>query len=185
MVDANPDRPAIPHELVREQLQKLLSSPHLAHSERLTKLLRFVVEETLQQRAAGLKESRLGLEVFGRPVSSYDPAIDPIVRVQMGRLRVKLRDYYANQGSTDRVLIDIPKGNYVPSFTRRQAASRESLDVKARVQTAEPRPYSESLARATASSPSRARITAATGPNVSSRNTGMAGVTPVSTMGRK
>src|SRR6266576_630124 len=93
------DRLDIPAELVREQLQKLLSSSHLAHSERLTTLLRFVVEETLQGRAVDLKESRLGLEVFSRPASSYDPAIDPIVRVQMGRLRAKLRDYYADQGA--------------------------------------------------------------------------------------
>ncbi len=71
----------------------------LANAERLSSLLRFVVEETLNGRASQLKEARIGLEVFGRKADSYDPAIDPIVRVQMGRLRSKLRAYYnARQG---------------------------------------------------------------------------------------
>ena len=64
-----------------------------------------------------MKEARIGLEVFGRRAESYDPAIDPIVRVQMGRLRGKLRAYYAaGEGASDRLRIDIPIGSYVPVF---------------------------------------------------------------------
>jgi serine/threonine-protein kinase len=101
---------------VREQLAKLLSSPHLVHAERLSALLRFLVEETLAGRASQLKEARIGLDVFGRRSDSYDPAIDPIVRVQMGRLRSKLRSYYSSQGASDAVRIEIPVGSYIPLF---------------------------------------------------------------------
>jgi serine/threonine protein kinase/TolB-like protein/Tfp pilus assembly protein PilF len=102
---------------VRTQLATLMSSAQLAGAARLCSLLRFIVEETLNGRASQLKEARIGLDVFGRKADSYDPAIDPIVRVQMGRLRAKLRSYYDGQGRGDRVRIDIPIGSYAPAFT--------------------------------------------------------------------
>ena len=102
---------------IREHLAKLLSSPSIAGAERLSGLLRFIVEETLNGRQAQLKEMRIGLDVFGRKADSYDPAFDPIVRVQMGRLRSKLRAYYNGPGVSDRVRIDVPLGSYVPAFS--------------------------------------------------------------------
>ena len=105
--------------VVREQLAKLLSSAQLANAERLSSLLRFIVEETLNGRGSQLKEARIGLDVLGRKADSYDPAIDPIVRVQMGRLRSKLRAYYNSEGAGDPIRIDIPVGSYVPTFGTR------------------------------------------------------------------
>jgi len=105
--------------VVRAHLAKLSSSAQLANAERLSGLLRFVVEETLDGRGSQLKEARIGLEVFGRRADSYDPSIDPIVRVQMGRLRSKLRSYYSGQGAGDHVRIDVPVGGYVPTFASR------------------------------------------------------------------
>ena len=102
---------------IREHLAKLLSSPSIAGAERLSSLLRFIVEETLNGRQARLKEMRIGLDVFGRKADSYDPAFDPIVRVQMGRLRSKLRAYYNGPGVSDGVRIDVPLGSYVPAFS--------------------------------------------------------------------
>lgn len=115
---------------VREQLQRLVSCPQLGHSGTLTKLLRFVVEETLEGRGDQLKESRLGLEVLDRRADSYDPAADPIVRVQMGRLRAKLRSYYARDGENDRVLIEVPTGTYIPSFRTREANAGRAPDLE-------------------------------------------------------
>jgi len=103
---------------VREQLARLISSAGLTNAERLSSLLRFVVEETLSGRGWQLKEARIGLEVFGRKADSYDPAIDPIVRVQMGRLRSKLRAYYAAHRAADEIRIDIPVGSYTPTFEK-------------------------------------------------------------------
>jgi serine/threonine-protein kinase len=108
---------------IREHLAKVLSSPPIVGAERLSGLLRFIVEETLNGRGTQLKEARIGLDVFGRKADSYDPAIDPIVRVQMGRLRSKLRAYYAGPGITDRVRIDVPVGSYIPTFTAHVSAT--------------------------------------------------------------
>ena len=115
-ISANRSSGAPSPAAIREHLATLLASPVISGAERLSGLLRFVVEETLQGRQPQLKEMRIGLDVFGRKSDSYDPAFDPIVRVQMGRLRSKLRAYYNGPGSADRVRIDIPLGSYVPVF---------------------------------------------------------------------
>jgi adenylate cyclase len=111
---------ALSPSAVREQLARLIVSSQLAHAERLSVLLRFLVEETLSGHATNLKEARIGLEVFGRKADSYDPAFDPIVRVQMGRLRTKLRAYYNGEGASDPVRIDVPVGNYAATFSFRK-----------------------------------------------------------------
>lgn len=62
----------------------------------------------------------IGVDVFGRS-AQYDPRLDPVVRVEAARLRTKLAQYYAGPGYDDRIVIDLPKGSYVPEF-RRQAS---------------------------------------------------------------
>jgi hypothetical protein len=86
-------------------------------------LLRFVVDETLAGRGDRIKEYSLGVSVLGK-ADSFDPKADPIVRVQMRRLRERLARYYANQGRNDSLVIDIPKGRYMPAF-RPAAGSRD------------------------------------------------------------
>ena len=129
MMTADPrPRPAAPSATaIREQLARLTASSALANAERLSSLLRFVVEETLSGRGWQLKEARIGLDVFGRKADSYDPAIDPIVRVQMGRLRTKLRAFYNAQGAADPIRIDIPVGSYTATFETHSAALRAEL----------------------------------------------------------
>src|SRR5215510_7133587 len=80
-------------EAVQAELEKIVASQTFANSERMTRFLRFTVEQTLQGRGDQIKEYLLGLEVFDRN-QSYDPRIDPIVRVEAGRLRSKLSEYY-------------------------------------------------------------------------------------------
>ncbi len=109
-------------EAVRRQLEKILSSEEFAHSERLSRFLRFTVEQAILGHADQLKEYRLGLEVFDRE-PSYDPRTDPIVRVEAGRFRSKLQQYYQSRGRRDAVLIDFPKGSYVPVFRKHDEAS--------------------------------------------------------------
>jgi hypothetical protein len=86
---------------------------------RLLQLLRFLVESTLRGDASHLKETTIGVEVFGRS-PDYDPKVDTIVRSQAWRLRTKLRKYYASEGAHDPIVIDIPTGQYVPSFHVRE-----------------------------------------------------------------
>jgi TolB-like protein len=87
----------------------------------MSRFLRFAVEESLAGRAGGLKEYSIGIEVFDRRVS-YDPRVDPIVRVEARRLRAKLQTYYEQEGRREPVRIDFPKGSYVPRVMRADAA---------------------------------------------------------------
>jgi hypothetical protein len=98
-----------------EQLEKVLRSRTLQNSESLKAFLRFVVEKTIADRDALLKEYTIATEVFGRN-SDYDPRIDSVVRVQAGRLRTKLQEYYTTEGKGDQIIIDLPKGHYHPVF---------------------------------------------------------------------
>lgn len=99
-----------------EQLEKVLQSRTLQNSESLKAFLRFVVEKTLDDKDVLLKEYTIATEVFGRN-DDYDPRIDSVVRVQAGRLRTKLHEYYTTEGKNDHIIIDLPKGHYHPVFT--------------------------------------------------------------------
>ena len=99
-----------------EHLEKVLQSRTLQNSESLKAFLRFVVEKTLDDEGVLLKEYTIATEVFGRN-DDYDPRIDSVVRVQAGRLRTKLHEYYTTEGKGDQIVIDLPKGHYHPVFT--------------------------------------------------------------------
>src|SRR5437868_5394640 len=107
-----PDSP--PRNGVAAQLEKILSSPSFGGGTQAARMLRFVVERTLEGREEEIKESVLGSEVFGR--RSFDPRTDPIVRVEASRLRQKLATYYQSEGKHDAVRIILPKRGYVPVF---------------------------------------------------------------------
>ena len=98
---------------VRRQLARVLESPGFSRNERLSRFLRFVVERHLESGGDGLKESVIGVEVFGRR-PDYNPKQDAIVRNEAGRLRARLGEYYTGQGKDDALIIELPKGGYVP-----------------------------------------------------------------------
>jgi hypothetical protein len=103
-------------EAVREQLERLLASPHFASSPRCQKLLRYVVEQTIRGRAESLKERNLGIEVFERE-ATYDTNANPVVRVAASEVRKKLAQYYFDSDSQGQIRIEIPAGSYVPEFS--------------------------------------------------------------------
>jgi adenylate cyclase len=102
-------------EAIRAQLERILGHRDFEATERTRDFLRFVVEETLAGRANRLKGYTIAIEVFGRP-KDFDANLDPIVRIQAGRLRRALEHYYLVAGGADPIRIDVPKGRYVPSF---------------------------------------------------------------------
>src|SRR5712691_7293476 len=106
-------------ERVRAQLDRILASAAFADAQRASSFLRFVVERALEGRTGEIKESVIAVEVLGRS-PSFDSKSDPIVRVEAGRLRDRLSSYYEDEGETDRVLISLPKGGYVPEFSERR-----------------------------------------------------------------
>ena len=107
----------------------MLASPAFVNAGRLSRMLRFVVERTLDGQGDQLKEYLLGVEVFDRP-SEYDPRLDSIVRVEARRLRAKLAEYYEADGAGDACESAWPKAatprpsNASPRQLRHQAASR-------------------------------------------------------------
>jgi TolB-like protein/Flp pilus assembly protein TadD len=99
-------------------LDRVLASSRFARNERMSRFLRVLVERTLDGKAGELKESVIGVEVFGR-LPEYDPKTDSIVRTEAARLRTRLIEYYAGEGAADPIAITVPKGAYVPAFERR------------------------------------------------------------------
>lgn len=101
---------------IRQQLDRILASPEFHATDKMRDFLRFVVEEKLAGRSHKLKGYTIALEVFGRG-EDFDATNDPIVRIQAGRLRRALDRYYLAAGAHDPILIDIPKGRYIPRFS--------------------------------------------------------------------
>jgi len=109
---------AIGREQCFQQIERLTKSHSLHSSESLCRLLRYLAEHSLDHPGVALKEYQIATEVLGRP-AGFDPQSDSTVRVQAGRLRVKLAEYYAHEGVNDPILVEIPKGSYVLVFQLR------------------------------------------------------------------
>jgi hypothetical protein len=105
------------------EIERIVSSSVLHGSESLCNLLRFLTKQSLDHPGSAIKEYHLATEVFGR-AADFDPRLDSTVRVQTGRLRSKLAEYYANDGIEDRVVVEIPRGSYHVVFHYREPESR-------------------------------------------------------------
>ena len=100
---------------VREQLDRILASALFVHADRLGRFLQFVVGETLAGRGDRLNQYAIAIEVFDRD-ETFDPTVDAIVRVEAGRLRSKLLEYYSELGRDDSVRVLLPKRSYAAEF---------------------------------------------------------------------
>jgi adenylate cyclase len=107
---------------VEQQLERILASQDFRASDKLSAFLRFVVEETLAGRSDRIKGYTVATEVFGRP-ADFDPAADPVVRIQAGRLRRRLDTYYHTIGADDSLVVEIPKGRYAAAFSSRDSTA--------------------------------------------------------------
>jgi TolB-like protein len=103
-----------------EQLNRILQSGPFHQSQRRQRFLQYLVNETLAGRGERLKGYNVALEVFDRP-ETFDPVINPMVRIEAARLREKLREYYEAEGRFDPIRIDLPKGTYTPHIEFRPA----------------------------------------------------------------
>jgi Tol biopolymer transport system component len=102
-------------ESARRQLERVLASPGFLRNERMRRFLTFLAERHLEGSDNQLKESVIAVEVFGRK-PDHDPSQDSIVRTEAGRLRARLAEYYVGEGKGDGVVIELPKGGYIPVF---------------------------------------------------------------------
>jgi len=106
---------------IREQLERILGSQCFEQAGRSSKFLRFTVEQTLAGVGERLKGYTIAVEVFGRP-ADFDAQNDPLVRVEGGRLRRRLAEYYAGEGKRDQLRVDLPRGGYAVVWSYLPAA---------------------------------------------------------------
>lgn len=117
-----------PAHRVRDALERVLSSEVFARSERARDLLRYLLEQDLAGNADRLKGFSIAIDVFGKS-EQFDPATDTVVRVQAGRLRDLLDQYYAREGADDPLRIAIPRGSYVPEYRMAGDVPKEDVSV--------------------------------------------------------
>jgi len=98
-------------EAITAEVERILESNTFRNSEALRRLLKFLTEKMLSGEADHLKEYSVGIDALGKP-STYDPRHDSTVRIQVGRLRLKLAEYYRTEGKDDRWIVDLPKGRF-------------------------------------------------------------------------
>jgi serine/threonine-protein kinase len=110
------DASSVSAESVRREMGRILAAPEFANAVRLREFLSFLVEEALSG-AESIKEVTVAMRVFNRR-ASFDPSGDSVVRVGALHLRNRLREYYAGSGRLDEVVIEVPKGSYLPVFRR-------------------------------------------------------------------
>jgi hypothetical protein len=110
---------------VREAMSRILASKQFVNAPTKQKFLRLICESYLTGRAFELNEYMIGCEVYGRD-GNYNPALDPIVRVGAHGLRKRLEAYYKGVGKHDEIMLEIPTGSYVPTFTRRPQLREDS-----------------------------------------------------------
>ena len=101
--------------LIRRHLAALTAHPLFTQAERLARFLSYIVDAELNGETDKLNQNTLAIDVFGRG-ADFDPTADSIVRVEAGRLRAKLREYYEIVDTDDGIRIELPKGSYVPLF---------------------------------------------------------------------
>jgi tetratricopeptide (TPR) repeat protein len=123
--------PAPPRALIEAELEQIAASAPFRRSAQLVRFLHHLVDHGLAGRLNELREIVIGVAVFDRSASRFDPRHDSIVRVQAGRLREKLQRYYEAPGPVSAVEIGLPVGSYIPTF-RRRSERREAASTAAR-----------------------------------------------------
>ena len=110
----------------RQQLGKVLHSQVFRGAPGLQRFLEYIASKTIDGLSDEIKEYTIGKELLGR-TEDYDPRVDTVVRVQARRLRDKLNEYYDREGAHDEIVLAIPKGHYVPQFSRRRFPARVGI----------------------------------------------------------
>ena len=106
-------------EAARAQVERIFQSKTFRSSDVLRHLLSYLVDASLSGTADELKEYTVAVDALGKP-SSYDPRQESAVRMQVGRLRQKLTEYYRTEGIDDPVVVDLPKGGFRVVFEPRK-----------------------------------------------------------------
>ena len=121
-------------EAIAAEVERVLESDTFRNSDALRRLLKFLAEKMMAGEADQLKEYSVGIDALGKP-PTYDPRHDSTVRIQVGRLRQKLAEYYRTEGEDDPWIIDLPKGRFKLTCEERPAVAA-ALTLEAHGETA-------------------------------------------------
>jgi len=138
--------PPIERDVCLKQVDKLTQSHVLHGSEALCKILQYLSQHALEHPGTSVKEYQIATEGFGRP-SDFDPHLDATIRVQVGRLRAKLIEYYSTVGSEDPIGVDLPKGTYALTFHLRVPQNPIRLRSEESVAAGQEKPATEKTVR--------------------------------------
>src|SRR3984885_11079985 len=111
-------------EILQSQIHRILHSDEFRSCEVLRRLLIYLAEKSASGEADQLKEYVIAIDGLGKP-SSYDPQHSSAVRIQIGRLRQKLSEYYRDQGKDDPVVVELPKGRFRLTYQQRPPTIEE------------------------------------------------------------
>ncbi len=109
------------------QIERILRSDTFRSAEALRRLLRFLADRLAAGDADQLKEYSVGIDGLGKP-ADYDPRVDSTVRIQVGRLRQKLAEFYRSEGLNDPYVVEIPKGHFKLSVTPRPSPAQAAAE---------------------------------------------------------
>src|ERR1700748_1540313 len=109
-------------EPIQQQIERIVHSEQFRSSEVLRRLLTFLTEKAIAGEADNLKEYVVAIDGLGKS-STYDPQHNSAVRIQMGRLRQRLAEYYRTEGKNDPMIVDLPKGRFRLTFQQRSDAA--------------------------------------------------------------
>src|ERR1035437_3846174 len=130
-----------------ELAQKVADSANFRNCPKLRAFLLYVCENMLLGRQENVREQLIGAKVFGR-TADYNLSDDNIVRVEARELRKRLEVYFATEGIDEPVIIDIPKGAYLPVFSVREIAVTPVGGPRPAASPIEPRGLAEGSRRA-------------------------------------
>ncbi|HUX28384.1 MAG TPA: hypothetical protein VMV39_06330 [Terracidiphilus sp.] len=123
-------------------LERILASTQLRRAARLRELLQYVGQRSLKDGCDQIREQEIGVEVFARP-EGYDTSVDNIVRVNATELRKRIEAYFGTEGVGESVIMEIPRGSYVPVFRNRPPEPATEVEVPAPPEAVEPEPLEE------------------------------------------
>ena len=125
-IDAEPDHAEISPAERWELIERVLDSQEFKRAQRLRELLQYIGTQAVKSGATSIPEQEIGRAVFGRS-GEYDTSLDNIVRVNVTELRKRLGHYFEIEGANEALLVEIPRGAYIPVFCRRPLQNADEM----------------------------------------------------------
>ncbi len=140
-------------------LERVAASAQLKRAARLQELLFYIGKRSLKDGSDTVHEQQIGIDVFRRP-KGYDTSADNIVRTNVSDLRKRVEAYFESEGADETLVMEIPRGSYVPVFRYRSPQPKIAVDSIPLQVTAAGNPVTETAEALEAARSRRRAVTA-------------------------